>query len=124
MKRSLCALALAATTMGCGIAHAPEGAASSEPSRLASSVSCPAVATACPAGCFALEAHPVDRANKCLLARRAFGCSPFDTIGPPQVTCSVAPDETIWISFEARQHPQGRFCTSGEQEALSYPRCP
>lgn len=124
MKRWLSALAFATTTLGCGVAHAPEEAVSSQPALSTAAASCPVLATACPRGCFALEAHPVDLRNGCLLARQAFGCSPFDTIGPPAVTCSVSPDETIWISFEARLHPRGRLCTAAEQEALAYPRCP
>ena len=124
MTRWLPVLGLAATTLGCGVAHAPEDATSREPSRLVSAESCPAVAMACSGGCFALQAHPVDRAHRCLLPRQTFGCSPFDTIGPPGVACSVAPDETIWISFDARQYPRGRPCSGPEQEAVEYLRCP
>ncbi|HET9317288.1 MAG TPA: hypothetical protein VFQ51_16980 [Vicinamibacteria bacterium] len=124
MKRYALALGLATATLGCGVAHAPDGLASSDPGGQASSSSCPAVAASCPAGCFAVGAHPVDRAHKCLLPRQAFSCSPFDLVGPPAVACSVAPDETIWISFEARRHPLGRFCSSSELDALNYSRCP
>ena len=109
--------------IGLRVAHAPEEAFPSESSLSTAAASCPALATACPRGCFALEAHPVDPRKGCLLARQAFGCSPFETTGPPAVTCSVSPDETIWISFEARLHPQGRHCTAAEQQAIAYPRC-
>ena len=124
MSRDLALLGLALATLGCGVAHAPDEGTSSDPSQLASAVSCPLVATTCPGGCFATSAHPVDRSKKCLLARRTFGCSPFDAVGPPAVVCSVGPDETIWVSFEARQHPSGRFCSGAELDALGYPHCP
>ena len=124
MSRELAVLGLAVATLACGVAYAPDEGASSEPSRLATAVSCPVVATSCPGGCFAVSAHPVDRSNKCLLARQGFGCSPFDTVGPPAVVCSVGPDETLWVYFEGRQHPHGRFCSGAELEALGYPRCP
>jgi hypothetical protein len=124
MFRYLAVLGLAAATLACGATDTSERTTSSDPVRLASAVSCPAVATACSSGCFAVGAHPVDTANRCLLPRRTFGCSPFDTIGPPAVTCSVSPDETVWISFEARTHPLGRFCSDAEWEAMRYPRCP
>jgi hypothetical protein len=119
----LMTLAIATTALGCAGARAPEETLTSD-LRIESELSCPAVATACPRGCYAVQAHPVDGANRCLQARRTFGCSPFDTVGPPAVTCSVSPDSTVWVSFEARLHPQGRLCTDREQEALGYPRCP
>ena len=123
MTRYLSALGLAAVTLGCGVAHAPEEAVSSDPARLESSASCPALATTCPAGCFTAGAHPVDRANLCLRTRQMFGCSSFE-VGPPALACSVGPDETIWISFENRQHPRGRACDTAESKALGYAPCP
>ena len=123
-RRLVLSAAVAALSLGCAPDRAPDETVTSEASRLDASVACPVVATSCRGGCFAVGAHPVDRRNQCLRARQTFGCSPFDTVGPPTVTCSVSPDGTVWVSFEARAHPQGRICDAQEQEATSYPRCP
>jgi hypothetical protein len=124
MARYALSFALAAATLGCGVAHAPERSEVSQSGELESASTCPAVAAACPAGCFTVGAHPVDRSNRCLLPKRNFGCSSVDVVGPPAVVCTAAHDGMVWISFEARRYPRGRSCNGAEAEALRYPRCP
>jgi hypothetical protein len=108
----------------CVAASTPAASTGSGGDERAVAASCPAVASSCGAGCFPVKLHPVDPATNCLLPLQTVGCSPFDTIGPPGVVCSVTVDGTVWISLEARLHPAGRFCSSEEYPRSFQLTCP
>lgn len=56
--------------------------------------------------------QPVDTTRSCLLPLLAQPC--YETVGPPAMVCSVAPDGKVYLSRDGRQYPGARPCTSDE----------
>jgi hypothetical protein len=86
---------------------------------------CPAVADTCASVCTFVRLAPVDRAKKCTLPARTFGCA--DGPGPAVVRCSIKNDTgDMFLSNDGRIVPGGRICTDDEARSIdngSIPPC-